>query len=301
VTLTRLAQDGQVQVERSAVIKSSGLLALHDQWIRIIANAFVRQSRFDPLHTAATEQLLQDRLAGWLGAASSSEKVLLEIEYRDIVHKAEIESLDLIAAAAPVYQRIVSQLRAFFRAEDIPAIQLTDRVASMPGLADMLKARVGGEVYLLEAGATARGLLTRCRDVQVGDGAISLLRQLPWDQAPVKLRKSKTTIEAGRPTHLLFGNTAYRIDSTPLTLGTQVAEDERCIDLQQEMPGVSRRHCSIVRQNGQCIVQDFSRYGTFLNGHRIDDSAVLQVGDLIRLGTPGYELRLIMMEQADGS
>ncbi len=300
-TLTRLAQDGQAQVERSAVIESGGLLALHDQWIRIIANAFVRQSRFDPLHTAATEQLLQDRLAGWLGAASSSEKVLLEIEHHGIVHEAEIESLDLIAAAAPVYQRIVSQLRAIYRAEDIPAIQLTDRVARMPGLADTLKARVGGEVYLLEPGATARGLLTRCRDLQVGDGAITLLRQLPWDQAPVKLRKSKTTVNAARPTHLLFGNTAYRIDSSPLTLGTQPTEDERWIDLQQEMPGVSRRHCSLVQQNGQCVVQDFSRYGTFLNGHRIDDSAVLQVGDLIRLGTPGYELRLIMTEQDDGS
>lgn len=300
-TLTRLTQDGQAQVERSAVIKSSGLLALHDQWLRIIANAFVRQSRFDPLHTAATEQLLQDKLSGWLGAASSGEKVPLEIEHRGIVHKAEIESLDLIAAAAPVYQRIVSQLRTFYRAEDIPAIQLTDRVARMPGLVDTLKARVGGEVYLLEPGATARGLLARCRDLQVGDGAVSLLRQLPWDQAAVKLRKNKTTVKAGRPTHLLFGDTAYRIDSNPLTLGTQPAGDERWIGLQQEMSGVSRRHCSLVQKNGQCIVQDFSRYGTFLNGHRIDDSAVLQVGDLIRLGTPGYELRLIMTEQDDGS
>ena len=300
-TLTRLTQDGHAQVERSAVVKSSGLLALHDQWLRIIANAFVRQSRFDPLHTAATEQLLQDKLTGWLDAASSDEKVPLEIEHRGIVHKAEIESLDLIAAAAPVYQRIVSQLRAFYRAEDIPAIQLTDRVARMPGLVDTLKARVGGEVYLLEPGATARGLLARCRDLQVGDGAVSLLRQLPWDQAAVKLRKSKTTVKAGRPTHLLFGDTAYRIDSNPLTLGTQPAGDERWIGLQQEMSGVSRRHCSLVQKNGQCIVQDFSRYGTFLNGHRIDDSAVLQVGDLIRLGTPGYELRLIMTEQDDGS
>ncbi len=67
------------------------------------------------------------------------------------------------------------------------------------------------------------------------------------------------------------------------------------------LPGVSRRHCSLVQQNGQCVIQDFSRYGTFLNGHRINDSAVLQVGDLVRLGTPGYELRLIVMEQVDGS
>ena len=67
------------------------------------------------------------------------------------------------------------------------------------------------------------------------------------------------------------------------------------------MPGVSRRHCAVQLENGQCIVRDFSRYGTFLNGHRIDDSAVLQVGDLIRLGTPGFELRLITTEVDSGS
>ena len=40
---------------------------------------------------------------------------------------------------------------------------------------------------------------------------------------------------------------------------------------------------------------------SLLNGHRIDGSAVLQVGDLIRLGTPGYELRLITTEVGDGA
>ena len=67
------------------------------------------------------------------------------------------------------------------------------------------------------------------------------------------------------------------------------------------MPGVSRRHCALQLENGQCVVRDFSRYGTFLNGHKLDGSAVLQIGDLIRVGMPGYELRLITTEQGNGS
>ena len=86
-----------------------------------------------------------------------------------------------------------------------------------------------------------------------------------------------------------------------MTLGSQSIDGERYIDVQQDMPGVSRRHCSLQLENGQCIVRDFSRFGTFLNGHNIDGSAVLQVGDLIRLGTPGYELRMIAMESGRGS
>jgi hypothetical protein len=268
-TLSRLRQNGQVQLDRSEVIKNSGVMTLYDAWIRVISDAFVKQSRFDPLHTADTEQLLLDRLGEWLAIASANEKVALEIEYRGIAHSAEVESLHLISAAAPVYQRIASQLRAIYRAEETPAIQLSDRAARMPGLAEMLAARVGGEIFLLESGATARGLLNRCRDMQRGDGGVTLIRQLPWDQSPVKIER----------------------DEAPVAW----------IDLRGDMPGVSRRHCSIERKNGQCIVQDYSRYGTFLNGHKIDGSAVLQVGDLVRLGSPGYEFRLIMTEPDDGS
>lgn len=300
-TLTRIAQAGQVQVDRSAVVADAGLLALFDVWVRVIAEAFVRESRFDPLHTAETEQMLADRITGWLAAATTGSSVKLELEYRGITHMAEIESLELTAAAAPVYQGIISHLRALYRADEIPAIQLTHRAALLPGLAEMLRARVGGEVFLLEPGAAARGLAARCRDTQSGGAGVSLLRQLPWDQAAVEVASRETERSGGQPTHLLHGDTAYPIDARPLLLGTQPAPGERWIDLQGDMPGVSRRHCTLAQENGQCIVRDASRYGTFLNGHPIDGSAVLAVGDELRVGTPGYEFRLIRTESDGGA
>ncbi len=299
--VTRLAQAGQAQVDRSAVVDDCGMIALFDAWIALIAETFVQQSRFDPLHTAETEQMLQDKLQGWLAAASAGKSVVLEIEYRGITHAAKLESLEFVATAAPVYHRIVSSLRALYRADELPALQLTDRAARMPGLADILSARVGGELYLLEPGATARGLLARCRDMRPGESAVNLIRQLPWDQSLVAAKDSAAVRHGGHPTHLLFDNTAYAIDAQPVVLGSQAGDGERRIDLHQDMPGVSRRHCALQQENGQCIVRDYSRYGTFLNGHRIDGSAVLQVGDLIRLGTPGFELRLITTETGDGS
>lgn len=298
--LTRLMQDGQVQVERSVVVDDCGLLNLYDNWLRIIAEAFVQQSRFDPLHTAETEQVLQDNILNWLSVASRADAVPMQVEYRGIAHQAEIESLELVAAAAPVYQSIVSNLRALYRAEERPAIQLSDRAAIMPGLAETLKTRVGGEVFLLEPGATARGLLARCRESN-RSGGLTLARHLPWDQVAVEVHASDAASRGGQPTHLLFGNHAHSVVGRPLVLGTQPAEGERWLDLQEEMPGVSRRHCVVGQENGQCVVTDYSRYGTFLNGHRIDGSAVLQAGDLIRLGTPGFELRLITAEDRHGA
>ena len=299
-SLTRLMQEGQVQVDRAVVIEDGGMLLLYENWLKVIAEAFVQQSRFDPLHTAETEQMLQDKMPSWLTQASSARTIPLEVEYHGISHHAQIESLELVAAAAPVYQSIVSSLRALFKAEETPAIQMSDRAARMPGLADTLKTRVGGEVFLLEPGATARGLIKRCTTEQKG-GGVTLSRHMPWDQTPVSVESVAAGGYGGQPTHLLFGHNAFSLSGEPLVLGSQAADNERWLDLQQEMPGVSRRHCVVGQDNGQFVLTDHSRYGTFLNGHRIEGSAVLQTGDLIRIGTPGFELRLISAEDHRGS
>jgi hypothetical protein len=298
-TLTRLAQPGRALVDRVEVLTECGLHALYDLWLNALADAFVQQSRFDPLHTAETEQMLLNNLAGWLAQAARAPRVALEIRYGGIEHKAEIESLALVGAAAPIYQPVASKLRALYRAEDTPAIQVTDRIARLPGLTDMLKARVGGEVFVLEPGATARGALARYREASGKGSGISLRRQLPWDQSAAAVERDETArVHAGVPTHLLFGSKAFEIGSAPLVLGSQSTEHERTITLGSDMPGISRRHCSLRLLNGQCVLEDHSRYGTFLNGHRIDRSTVLQVGDSLRLGSPGYEFHLITTDAA---
>ena len=300
-TLTRLTQQGAVQSERSEVLDSCGIYALYDSWLNTVARAFVQQSRFDPLHTAETEQMLVDRLGGWLIEASSSDQVSMELEFSGTTYTAGLESLSFIGTAAPFYQEIASKLRAIFRAEETPAIQVTDRIARLPGLTDMLKARVGGEVFVLEAGATARGTLARCRKGADDASGVSLMRQLPWDQTAVEIDQHATDrSDAGTPTHLLHGHTAYKIGNLALVLGSQEGEEAHQITLASDMPGVSRRHCSLLRKNGRCVLEDHSRYGTFLNGHRIDGSSVLQAGDILRVGSPGFEFQLIMTDDSHG-
>lgn len=300
-TLARLSQPGQVQVEKTNVLNNCGISALTDSWVRMVSDAFVQQSRFDPLHTAETEQMLVNNMDAWLSEAARSSRVHLEIETAGGSYEANIESLAFVGAAASVYQQITSKLRSLFRADEVPALQLTDRVARLPGLADMLKARVGGEVFVLEPGATARGALARVRDNGGTAAGVSLIRQLPWDQSSASIADDVTqSAQAGVPTHLLFRNTAHAINGSALSLGSESSDSGRVVVLDTDMPGVSRRHCEIIRVKSQCVIEDFSRYGTFLNGHRIDGSTVLRIGDLVRVGSPGFEFRLITTDEESG-
>lgn len=301
-TLSRISQAGLAQLERNEVIDDCGSYRLFDTWLNTVAAAFVQQSRFDPLHKAATEQRLLDELGAWLTQAGRVEVVALELESDGVTHHAEIESLSLIGAAAASYQQIADRLRSLYRADETPAIQLTDRVARLPGLADMLTARVGGEVYVLEAGATARGALARCRDKARSGSGVSLLRQLPWDQAAITVEQADPGVaSAGVPTHLLHGDVAWAIGSDTLQIGTQSEASGRQLALTGDMAGISRQHCTVSRLNGQCVVEDQSRYGTFLNGHRINGSTVLQVGDVLRVGSPGFEFRMITTDENHGA
>lgn len=300
--LTRLAQAGGAQVEQTEVLADCGVYEMYDTWLKFLAECFVQQSRFDPLHTAESEQALLGRLGEALQAAPHAAMVTLELEHAGLAHSVEVESLALVNAVAPYYQQIASRLRALYRAGETPALQVTDRVARLPGLTEHLKARVGGEVFALEPGATARGALARTRGDTRGSGSLALKRQLPWDQAAFTVEPADDAlVDAGTPTHLLFRNTAFAITAGALVVGSRPADSDRAIALGPDMPGVSRLHCKIALEAGKCVVEDASRYGTFLNGHRISGSTVLQVGDMLRIGSPGYEFQLITTDETYGA
>ncbi len=296
--VSRIEQEEGAATDRVELIDSAGLMALRDSWVAVIADAFVRQSRFDPLHTAESEQLLYDRLDAWLETAGQASEVRMQLEFGGHVHEASLPVLSFTESVSGIYQTLASHVRSLIRAGELPALQFTRHAARLPGLVDFLVARTGGEPFVLEEGAAARGALARAA-AAVG-GPTRLTRRLPWDRQPVEAPLPEAREAGEAPTHLLHGHRAFALDHAGLTIGTSPG-DEHGIALGADMAGVSRRHCVLRREDGQCIVEDLSRYGTWLNGSRIDRSAVLQAGDSLRVGTPGQEFRLIRVVDSDGA
>jgi len=69
--------------------------------------------------------------------------------------------------------------------------------------------------------------------------------------------------------------------------------------LRPQSDAISRRHCVIITTENEVVVRDLnSRNGTFVNGDRVAEEAVLLHGDNLRVGPLEFEM---LIEQLPGS
>ncbi|MEJ2088477.1 MAG: hypothetical protein P8Y69_08410, partial [Gammaproteobacteria bacterium] len=60
--VSELTVDGEVRYERAFEVKDCGFSGLLDGWVNLLADRFVQETRFDPLHTAESEQQLYNQV-----------------------------------------------------------------------------------------------------------------------------------------------------------------------------------------------------------------------------------------------
>ena len=294
---------GGLKRSRYEIAPRQGLMALQQAWMRMIAEQFVRHTRFDPLHDAASEQRLLDQLPGWLAQLQDQERLTLSMQFGGHPLEIELERAQFIAAAEAHYAEL-QKLVQDARVAGLPIeLRVSQRVSAMPGLVARLSALRDCALRVLPQGAAALGALAHQAVIQRSPDTLALVYQLPVARAQsvgdVGVAEDATPAQL-RPTHVLFQGRAWSISESPLTVGWSPNE-ARSLVLPSAAPGVSRAHCAIVRRNGSVLVEDRSTYGSFVNDERVVGQTVLTVGDRLRLGTPGVTLELIQLVKDDGA
>jgi hypothetical protein len=303
-TLSVLDHAGDLRRVRYELLPQHGWLALQQRWLDMIASAFVRRTRFDPLHQAASEQRLCDELPGWLEAASRDEAVTIELPAADGAQSVEIPAAEFAAAADRHYDEY---LRALARARPVGGalhVRLSHRYAALPGLAARLSELRDVEPAVLPRGAAALGALAWEREIRRDRRQLTLVQRLPVPglAAVQTAREGRATVPlALRPTHLVHASRAYALHGRPLTLGSGPPAGARGLELPAG-PGVSRLHCSLQLTNGGGVwLEDHSTYGTYVNEERISGRVELRAGDRLRIGSPGVECELVRAVDEDGA
>ena len=289
---------------RYEIAMRHGLLGIQQTLAQFIAENFVRKTRFDPLHDAASEQRLVDQLPAWLSELQQAETITLSFQFDDRELQLEMERSKLIAAAEPHYQELVRLVQGA-RVAGMPIdLRLSQRVASLPGLLDRLRTLRDCTIQVLPPAAAAWGTLQYESSIRRAPDSLALIYQLPVPRAESADWQSSDVEQTPpqlRPTHVLFQGRAWRISEQPLTIGWAVEGRPRALVLPNALPGISRSHCTLVRRNGAVLVEDHSTYGSYVNEEKVSGRTALTVGDRLRLGSPGVTLELIQMVDDDGT
>ena len=289
--LTELGGSSVLKRRRVEIAPRAGLKAMYSAWAQLVSEAMVRRTRFDPLHQAASEQQLYDRLPGWLDALANGESVDAAVESGAGSFSATLAREQFTLAAEAWYAQLDDLLRALHRADESTTLAMTARASRLPALAERLAAVGSLEVVRLPEEAAAAGAAARA--AEIGPAEPPALVTALERSHPVPGGERRRV--ASPATHVIQAGRAHMIGTEGLEIGFGPGEGRR-ISLGGAGEGISRRHCTLARVGGRSLVRDHSRHGTFVNGERVSGEAEIGAGDRLRVGTPGVVFDLVAVD-----
>jgi hypothetical protein len=300
---TYIDRDGaQVRRRRTVISERGGLMSFYQGWLELVSTTMVKQTRFDPLHDAATEQQLFDSLAGWAREAAdqgSANAVLTKGAERFEVALTR----DQFAQAGQSLHRELVRLLHELRPAGAPVTLVVPAViGQLPGLHDELEQFVDCELVSLPEGFAALAISKLDLPERTSDDPVRLLRRLPVSEGPgenTAVGRGTLSTRHGRnvsPSHLLLNGQVYALGVESIVIG-RLPAGPRTIALPDGLAGVSRRHCTLAPEGDELVLLDHSSFGTYVNGERVAERVRVRAGDRVRLGDPGVELALIAVDE----
>ncbi|MCB1667310.1 MAG: hypothetical protein R3E73_14635 [Porticoccaceae bacterium] len=216
--ITGVTVDNNLRRSHIEVIPELGLKHFHDKWAQHIANLFIRQYRYDPLHTAAGEQQLNNHLPAWLTALNGLDSTTINMDTPQGNYRLNLVRSELLESSSPLFNRLSNAVTKLKTSD--AQLLLSHRCAQLPGFSQHWSNAVP-----LTQQATVEGCLNHldviCSTGESLNFVTSLPRQNVMQQMPDNVRR----VNNHSPTHLLYRHKAYR-------LGDKLPDELDQLDLQ---------------------------------------------------------------------
>ena len=207
----------------------------------------------------------------------------------------------ILRRAEPVYRELLRQIDRMQakrgKSRTPLVLQVSNRLARLPGCIEMLRSVENAQIMELDQGAGALGALEIWHrlEAQRPNQGVSFFTSRPWhhplrttDPAPAAAKAAHR-----RPTHLLYGSVAYPLTDKPLMIGSVPDSGQNGVTIIVEAAGVSPLHCTVALDGGETVLRNVSDQGTFVDEKLVNGRITLKLGQKIRVGSPGDQLRLI--------
>jgi FHA domain len=289
---------GQARRRRAVVSEQGGLIELYQAWLAFISTAMIKRTRFDPFTNAVTEQQLFDALPALTRQAAETGSTTAAVTNGDARFEVSLTRDQFAEAAQSIYRELIRLLHSLRPAGAEVTVLMPESVAMLPGFREMLDQLIGCDLITTPDGfaAAATSLLT-LPQAESGE-PVRLLRRLPLREQSALAAEvnremlGRSGVGSSAPSHLLFDGRAIPLAASSFVVGRSPGSGS-ALALPEGLAGVSRRHCTFVRDGSEVVLVDHSHYGTFVNGERVSERVRIHAGDKVRLGEPGVELALI--------
>ncbi|HXC60087.1 MAG TPA: FHA domain-containing protein [Steroidobacteraceae bacterium] len=303
-TLISVAFHDGTAVELQRTVKlPGGAQRLHDAWLQLAAQTLVQQTRFDPLHDLRHEAALRAALPALVAAAARDGQAQYSMDAAGRELTLALTRDQLEAACAPALRSLAASLQTLAAGMPEATLLVSESLAQMPGMDAVLDSAHLPRILVASPGSAACAASALDASAPLTSGAVQYLTRVPLPHTqppppPLSAWQGRDAQPAMMATHVVYRGRAVAIDADGLVLGREV-DDAHSLRLPEGVAGLSRRHCTLRRERGRTQIVDHSRYGSFLDGARVNGRAFLAAGSVLRLGTPGIELALVAL--ADSS
>lgn len=210
--ITRIRMDEAVERLAVDLVPEVGIRAFQDSWAQFVANQFIREYRYDPLHVATGEQQLYDKLPDWLRQLGHSPEATIEMTTPRGDFRLVLQRDALLANSRPRLDKLAAVLAKYPAAD---RVFCSHRVLALPGVCELVNASP------LPENSAIAGCLASLDSISGRDEAIDFVTRLPRQhpaaegQAGSPSRQALVSADTGvvaTPTHLLYHHRAYPID-----------------------------------------------------------------------------------------
>ncbi len=306
--VTLFEQDEQLRLEKTVTLDEWGLIHLYRIWAETMAEEFVRTTRFDPLHDAVSEQALYDRMPETLNRLLNDATATIELRAGAAVHRVALNRDLIVRQTASYIDRVRDTIRSVIEQARRPQGKVTalmnHRFARLPGAATIMSGFDHPYRVELENGASALNILQIWDQFDFptsGHGA-AFFTSRPWQPVDTadSLQSEPVKSTVRRPTHLLHNNLGYPLSDTPLFIGKKDSAAGGRVLIGLGSSEANPQQCAVHRVGEEVVLTVIEKGQIFIDDQLLkSDSTVLNLGQTLRVGTSGENIRVIACLNAD--
>ncbi|MEJ6707156.1 MAG: hypothetical protein QNK49_05605 [Porticoccus sp.] len=184
------------------VVPDVGLKNFYDDWAKYIANKFIQECRYDPLHTAKGEQQLYNLLPGWIKELCAKKEVTIVLDSPQGNYQLILNLDDLLTRNNEKIAQLKQKFSAIVLEGDL--LFASHRTRLLPGLTEQL-----GKFHILPENSAVLGCLQHLNDIKQDHEDIFLVTKIANQDLSAVEEFSQSP--ENTPTHVLYQNTALAI------------------------------------------------------------------------------------------